>query len=61
MVTKKHDNLTIKNINLIFSTMPKHVIERDIPSAGNMSQDQLKGISQTSCKSIAKSGQKSIA
>jgi hypothetical protein len=29
--------------------MPKFVIERDIPQAGNLSQEQLKAISQTSC------------
>lgn len=29
--------------------MPKYVIEREIPGAGNLSAEQLKGISQTSC------------
>lgn len=29
--------------------MPKYVIERDIPGAGQLSEDQLQGISQTSC------------
>lgn len=29
--------------------MPKYVIERDIPGAGNLTADQLKAISQTSC------------
>jgi hypothetical protein len=29
--------------------MPKYVIEREIPKAGDLSKDQLKGISQTSC------------
>jgi hypothetical protein len=29
--------------------MPKYVIERQIPGAGNFSPDQLKAISQTSC------------
>ncbi len=29
--------------------MPKYVIEREIPKAGDLSTDQLKGISQTSC------------
>jgi hypothetical protein len=29
--------------------MPKFVIERDIPQAGNLSSEQLKAISQTSC------------
>ena len=29
--------------------MPKYVIEREIPKAGDLSKDQLQGISQTSC------------
>jgi hypothetical protein len=29
--------------------MPKFVIEREIPGAGDLSDEQLKGISQTSC------------
>ena len=29
--------------------MPKYVIERDIPGAGKLSAEELKGISQTSC------------
>ena len=29
--------------------MPKFVIEREIPGAGDMSPDQLQAISQTSC------------
>lgn len=29
--------------------MPKFVIEREIPGAGNLTAEQLKGISQTSC------------
>ena len=29
--------------------MPKFVIEREIPGAGNLSSEQLQGISQTSC------------
>jgi hypothetical protein len=29
--------------------MPKFVIERDIPGAGKLSADELKGISQKSC------------
>ncbi len=29
--------------------MPKFVIEREIPGAGSLSADQLKGISQKSC------------
>jgi hypothetical protein len=30
--------------------MPKYVIEREIPGAGNLSVDQLQGISQKSCE-----------
>lgn len=29
--------------------MPQYVIERTLPGAGNLSPDQLKGISQKSC------------
>jgi hypothetical protein len=29
--------------------MPKYVIEREIPEAGKLTTEQLKGISQTSC------------
>lgn len=29
--------------------MPKYVIEREIPGAGNLTPEQLKTISQTSC------------
>jgi hypothetical protein len=29
--------------------MPKYVIEREIPGAGSLSTEQLKGISQKSC------------
>jgi len=36
--------------------MPKYVIEREIPGAGNLNADQLKGISQTSCGVLSKLG-----
>ena len=29
--------------------MPRYVIEREIPGAGNLSAEELHGISQTSC------------
>jgi hypothetical protein len=29
--------------------MPKYVIERELPGAGSLSSEELKGISQTSC------------
>ena len=36
--------------------MPKYVIERDLPGAGNLTSDELKGISQTSCKVLKEMG-----
>lgn len=36
--------------------MPKYVIERDIPGAGNFSADQLREVSQTSCGVLQKMG-----
>lgn len=36
--------------------MPKFVIEREIPGAGKLSAEQLKGISQTSCNVLSKMG-----
>ena len=36
--------------------MPKFVIERTIPGAGNLSADQLKAISQTSCSVLRSLG-----
>jgi Protein of unknown function (DUF4242) len=36
--------------------MPKYVIEREIPGAGNLTADQLKGISQVSCGVLSKLG-----
>jgi len=36
--------------------MPKYVIEREIPGAGKLTADQLKGISQTSCGVLNKMG-----
>jgi len=38
--------------------MPKYVIERDIPGAGNLTEAQLQGISQTSCGVLDKLGPK---
>jgi hypothetical protein len=38
------------------SIMPKYVIEREIPGAGKLTQEQLKGISQTSCGVLSKLG-----
>lgn len=36
--------------------MPKYLIEREVPGAGNLSGEQLKGISQTSCGVLNKLG-----
>ncbi len=36
--------------------MPKYVIERDIPGAGNLTPQQLQGISQTSCGVLSNMG-----
>ena len=36
--------------------MPKYVIEREIPGAGKLSSEQLKGISQTSCNVLSSMG-----
>lgn len=36
--------------------MPKYVIEREIPGAGQLSSEQLKGISQTSCAVLGSMG-----
>lgn len=36
--------------------MPKYVIEREVPGAGQLSAEQLKGISQTSCGVLSKLG-----
>ena len=36
--------------------MPKYVIEREIPGAGKLTPDQLRGISQTSCGVLRQMG-----
>jgi hypothetical protein len=36
--------------------MPKYVIEREIPGAGDLSAEQLKGISKTSCGVLSNMG-----
>ena len=38
--------------------MPKYVIERDIPGAGNLTAEQLRSISQKSCSVLGKLGPK---
>jgi hypothetical protein len=36
--------------------MPKYVIERDIPKAGNLTQQQIQAISQKSCSVLQNMG-----
>jgi Nickel responsive protein SCO4226-like len=36
--------------------MPKYVIEREIPGAGNLSKEQLQSVSQTSCNVLRQMG-----
>ena len=36
--------------------MPKYVIEREIPGAGNLSAEELQGVSQTSCNVLNQLG-----
>jgi Protein of unknown function (DUF4242) len=45
-----HRNLHKEN------TMPKYVIEREIPGAGKLSAQELKGIAQKSCGVLSKMG-----
>lgn len=41
--------------------MPKYVIERDIPGAGKLSQDELTAISQKSCSVLQSLGPQTTA
>lgn len=43
-------------VNKIFTTMPKYVVEREIPNAGKLTAEQLKGISQASCNVLRNMG-----
>lgn len=36
--------------------MPKYIIEREIPGAGDLSEEELKGISQKSCSILQNMG-----
>ncbi len=36
--------------------MPKYLIEREIPGAGNLTDQQLQGVSQTSCSVLQRLG-----
>ncbi len=42
--------------NFKLKSMPKYVIEREIPGAGKLTAEQLKGISQTSCGVLSNMG-----
>ena len=49
---EKENQTTIKNND----TMKTYVIERIIPGAGDLTAEQLKGISQTSCSVLTEIG-----
>lgn len=49
---QKENQTTIKNND----TMKTYVIERIIPEAGDLTAEQLKGISQTSCSVLKEMG-----
>lgn len=49
---QKENEPTIKNND----TMKTYVIERTIPGAGDLTAEQLKGISQTSCSVLKEMG-----
>ncbi|MGM0655560.1 DUF4242 domain-containing protein [Candidatus Electrothrix sp.] len=36
--------------------MPKYIIERELPGAGNLSNEEIQGISQKSCKVLRNLG-----
>jgi predicted Rdx family selenoprotein len=36
--------------------MPKYIIERELPGAGNLEEDQIRGISQKSCQVLGNLG-----
>ena len=50
---EKQDQVITKN-----NTMKTYVIERIIPGAGDLTDEQLKGISQTSCSVLKEMGPK---
>jgi len=51
---EKENQTTIKNNDI----MKTYVIERNIPGAGELTAEQLKGISQTSCSVLKEMGPK---
>ena len=54
---QKTENQTSSKNN---DAMKTYVIERVIPGAGDLTAEQLKGISQTSCKVLNEMGQKIV-
>jgi len=48
------EEVEINNLNQ--TIMPKYIIEREIPGAGNFTPEELKTISQTSCGVLSKMG-----
>ena len=36
--------------------MPKYIIERELPGAGDLAEDQIQGISQKSCQVLSELG-----
>lgn len=52
---QQKENQTISKNNV---TMKTYVIERVIPGAGDLTPEQLKGVSQTSCKVLSEMGPK---
>lgn len=49
---------TTLSFDLEVETMPKYVIEREIPNVGSMSPEELKAVSQTSCGVLQEMGPK---
>jgi hypothetical protein len=39
-------------------TMPKFIVEREIPGAGKLNQSQLQGVAEQACVAVQKMGQR---
>jgi len=46
----------LSTVSTLLNTMPKYIIERDIPGAGSLTSEQLQGISQKSCSVLQSLG-----
>ena len=57
-VSKAQDASSTKSKNSNQKEMKTYVIEREIPGAGKLTAEQLKGISQTSCTVLKEMGPK---